>query len=448
MASVPRLPRDRRWVARVMVLAVLASMPIIPGATVAAEDPTDMVLDWNLNAINAIGNAPTAATPGLGQPPPLAPIHLAMVHGAIYDAVNAIDGAHEAYLDGLPAVSATASKAAAVATAARDVLLALATASPAVTASVEALYVASLAEIDASADKDAGIAIGHAAAAAMLLDRMGDGRFGSLAFTAGTEPGEWRLVPPLSNNVFAWISQVRPFTLNSPDQLRTEGPPALTSAQYAAEFNEVKALGAQTGSSRTEAQSSLAAFVSSNPFPMMNRAMREIAAAQGLSTTEQALLFVRTSMSTADSLIACWNNKVHWSNWRPYTAIREAANDGNPDTAPDPNWVSLIPAPGYPDNPSGYNCLTAGMFQAARFYFGTDRMSFSLTSSGVPVGPGVPVALPGSTRTYTRFTDIIRDAIDGRMLNGLHFRSADVQAAWIGKKAAQWLDKHYFEAVD
>jgi hypothetical protein len=448
MANVPRLPRVRRWAARVTVLAVLASMLVVPGATVAADDPTDMVLDWNINAINAIGNAPTAATPGLGQPPPLAVIHHAMVHGAIYDAVNAIDGGHEAYLDGLPAVSATASKAAAVATAARDVLLGLATASPAVTASVEALYLASLAEIEASADKDAGIAIGHAAAAAMLLDRMGDGRFGSLAFTVGTEPGEWRPVPPVSNNVFAWVSLVRPFALNSPDQLRTEGPPALTSAQYTAEFNEVKALGAQAGSSRTVAQTLLAGFVSANPFVFMNRGLREIAMAHGLSTSEQALLFVRTSMSAADALIACWDNKVHWNFWRPQTAIQLAADDGNPDTVADPDWKSLISTPGYPDIASGFNCFTAGTMYAARLYFGTDKVSFSLTSPGLPAGPGVVVPLPGSTREYNRFSDVIRDAIDGRIFNGLHFRVADVQGAWIGKKAAQWLDRHQFEPVD
>jgi hypothetical protein len=427
---------------------VIAMAGLIPVASVAAAEPTDMVLDWNLNAINAIGNPPTAATPGLGQPPPLSPIHLAMVHGAIYDAVNAIDGGHAPYLDGLPTAPSTASKAAAVATAAHEVLVSLSAASATVTASVDALYAASLAEIDPSADKDAGIAIGHAAAAAMIAERTGDGRFGSATFAVGTDPGEWRLVPPLNANVFAWIADVDPFTLRSSDQYRTEGPLDLASAEYAAEFNEVKALGAQAGSTRTAEQTLLAGFVSSNPFGWMHRGLRDVAAAQGLSTSEQARLFVMTSMSAADALIGCWDNKAYWSFWRPQTAIREAANDGNPLTEPDASWLSTIPTPGYPDNPSGFNCFTAGMWQAARAYFGTDRISFSLTSPGVPQGPGVPIALPGSTRSYDRFTDVIDDAIDGRMLNGLHFRHPDVQGAWLGKKVAQWVNRHFFEAVD
>ena len=448
MAEFPRMTRARGRLALITMLTLLMGAGALPSTFVSAAEPDDMVLDWNANAISAIGNAPTAATPGLGQPPPLAPIHLAMVHGAIYDAVNAIDGGHAAYLSGLPDAPATASKAAAVATAASDVLLALAAASPAVTASVGTLYDASLAEITPGADRDAGVAIGHAAAAAMILARTGDGRFGIASFEVGSDPGQWSLVPPLSNNVFAWVADVEPFTIKSSDQFRTEGPFDLTSPEYAAEFNEVKALGAQTGSSRTEEQTRLAGFVSANAFPFMNRGLREIAVAQGLSTTEQAILFVRTSMSAADALIACWDNKAYWSFWRPQTAIREAASDGNDATEADPGWLSLIPTPGYPDNPSGFNCLTAGTWQAARAYFGTDKMAFSLTSPGVPQGPGVPIALPGSTRDYTRFTGVIRDAIEGRMLNGLHFRSADEQGAWIGKKVAQWLDKHYFEPVD
>ena len=371
-----------------------------------------------------------------------------MVHGAIYDAVNAIDGGYESYLDGLPAAPAGASKAAAVATAARNVLVALPPGSAAVTTSVNTLYAASLAEIDPGPAKDAGIAIGAAAAAAMLAERAGDGRFGTLTFTEGDEPGEWRLVPPLSNNVFAWIALVDPFTMKDNDQFRTKGPLSLKSPQYAREFNEVKALGAQVGSSRTPEQTLHAGWASSNPMPFMNRGLREIAAAQGLSTVDQARLFAVTSMSAADSLISCWDNKVYWNSWRPQTAIRMAAGDGNPRTHPQADWLSLIPTPGYPDNPSGFNCFAAGTWQGARQFFGTDKMSFQLTSPGVPAAPGVAVPIPGSTRTFTRFSAVIRDSIEGRILNGLHFRTPDEQGAWIGKKVAKWVDKHFFEPAD
>ena len=128
--------------------------------------------------------------------------------------------------------------------------------------------------------------------------------------------------------------------------------------------------------------------------------------------------------------------------WRPQTAIRLADQDGNPDTVADPTWTAQFQNPGYPDNPSGFNCFTAGWFYAARQYFGTDKMSFSVTSAGT-----APLPQP-VTRTYTRFTGIMKDAIEGRILIGFHFRSADEQGAWLGKKVAQWVDKHYFGPAD
>ena len=441
-------PRSRGWRAGAAVVGLAIAATVMPVAGVAADETDDMVLDWNAHAVAAIGNGLTATPPGLGQPPPLAPIHLAMVHGAIYDAVNAIDGGYEPYLDGLPSAPSWASKAAAVATAAHHVLVALPPGSAAMTASVNLLYSDSLAEIDPGPAKDAGIAIGAAAAAAMIAERADDGRFGTLAFTVGDDVGEWRLVAPLSNNVFAWIAEVDPFTLNDPGQFRTKRPLNVRSRGYAREFDEVKALGAQEGSTRTPAQTSLAGFVSSNPLPWMNRGLREVAVGRGLSLTEQAQLFARTSISAADSAIGCWDNKVRWSNWRPQTAIELAADDGNRWTTAQPGWRSLISTPGYPDVPSGFNCITAGIWHAAREYFGTDNVSFQLTSPGVPAGPGVVVPIPGSTRSYTRFSGVVADAIEGRMLNGLHFRHANVQGAWLGKKVAGWVDKHYFEPVD
>jgi hypothetical protein len=418
-------------------LLLIATMALVPVSSVVAAEPTDMVLEWNFNAVNAIGNLPTATPPGLGQPPPLSPIHIAMVHVAMFDAVNAIDGTRKPYLGGLHA-PASASQAAAAAAAAHGVLVGLTPATlPQVTASLDALYVTSLGRIPDGASKTAGIAVGEAAAAAMLLNRAGDGRFGTKTFAVGTQPGAWRLVPPLNANVFAWVGEVRPFSLRSAGQFRTAGPYDLGSRQYAKEFNEVKRIGG-AASTRTPAQNELATFVSVSPVGMMNRGLREIATARGLSTAAQARLFAMTSMSAADSLIGCWENKDHWLFWRPQTAIQEAANDGNPATEADPSWVSVIPTPGYPDNPSGYNCFTAGTMQAARAFFRTDKISFDLTSA-------TPTPI---TRHYRRFTGVIHDAIEGRILIGLHFRSADVQAAWLGRKVAKWVAKHEFGPAD
>lgn len=427
-----------------MSLALAASLTLVPVAVVSADEPTDTVLAWNLIAVNALSNptvpAVPGAQPGAGQGPPPSALHLAMVQAAVYDAVNAIDGGHAAYLDGLPAAAPGASIAAAAATAAYNVLVGLVPALPQVVMDdLLVRYGNTLAGIADGAAKTDGITIGAAAAAAMLLARANDGRFGSHTWAIGTEAGEWRLVPPPNASVFGWAGKVTPFTLKSSSQYLTEGPLDLTSAEYAAEFNEVKAKGALTGSTRTEEETILARFVSANPLPYMNRGFREIAAARGLTPAEQAMLFARTSLAGADALIDCFENKDHWGFWRPLTAIREAASDGNPATDAQSDWLSFFPNPGYPEEPSGYNCYTGAMMHSARLFFGTDKISFSLTSPGTT---------PPTTRDYGRFTDVIRDTIDGRIFTGFHFRTADVHGAWIGKKVAQWINKHYFEPVD
>ncbi len=445
-------PRVRRWLVAFTATALIAALGVIPGASVAAAGPTNMVLVWNENAINVIGaaTAPPVTTPptppGLGQGPPISALHLAMVHGAIYDAVNAIDKKHEPYLKGLSARS-SASKPAAVAQAAHDVLVGLTpTTLPLVKARVDDMLTASLALIDDGRSKTRGVKIGREAAAAMLLARTGDGRFGTYSWAESNAVGKWRPVLPLLNNAFGWFAKVKPLTMKSTDQFRTKGPLELTSAKYAREFNEVKSLGAQSGSSRTAAQTLLAGFVTANPLPFMNKGLREIAVARRLSTSQQARLFVKTSMGGADALIGCFDDKDHWNLWRPQTAIREALNDGNAATSPNPDWLSVFPPPPYSDHPSGYNCFTGGFWHSARLFFGTDRITFQLTSPGVPTG--VPVAIPGSTRSYTRLTGVINDTIEGRILNGFHFRTADVQGARLGKNVAQWIDKHYFERED
>ena len=442
--------RARRWFASATALALIAVAGLIPATSVAATEPTDMVLQWNDNALAVLSQPPTNTPPGLGQGPPPSALHIAMVHGAIYDAVNAIAGGHEPYLDG---VSATGdeSQAAAVAQAGHDVLIGLTPIeNEAVRTRIDGMLTASLAQIDDGAAENSGRAVGAQAAAAMLLARSNDGRSHVEPFPTSDDLGKWQVVPPASNNVAGQFATVTPLTMKSPDQFRTEGPLDITSRKYAAEFNEVKALGGQAGSSRTAAQTSLAGFVGANPLLFFSKGLRDMPAVKALSTADQALLFVKTSMAGADGLIGCWNDKRHHLVWRPQTAIVRAAEDGNPLTSPDLHWKSLFATPGYPDHPSGYNCYAGGFWHSVRLFFGTDKVSFSLTSPGVPANPaaGNPVGVAGSTRHYTRFTDVIDDTIDGRIYTGFHFRTPDVQGAWIGKKVAQWVDKHYFGPVD
>ena len=433
--------RARRPLAAIVALAIAAASILIPAASVAAADPTDMVLKWNEYALITIGNPSGAVDPvrpGLGQGPPVAALHLAMVQGAVYDAVNAIDGSRQPYIAGLTA-DAGASQAAAAAQAAHDVLDGLIpTTLPNVRASNDKFLTDSLADVAGGPAKTAGIQVGADAAAAMLADRVGDGRFGAHTFATSNEIGKWRLVGPstVNTNVFGWVAFVKPFTMRSPEQFRTAGPLDIESAEYAIEFNEVKALGAKVNSSRTPQQEALARFVTGNPIPFMNAGLRVLATDEGLSTSEQARLFALTSMASADALIGCWNDKNFWNFWRPQTAIQQAEHDGNPATEADTEWLSFFQTPGYPDHPSGYNCFTAGMMHAAKRFFGSDQTDLDLTSPGTT---------PPTTRHYDRFTDVIKDTIEGRIYTGFHFRTPDVQGAWLGARAANWAASHYFQ---
>ena len=155
-------------------------------------------------------------------------------------------------------------------------------------------------------------------------------------------------------------------------------------------------------------------------------------------------------MAGADALISCWYNKKVWNAWRPETAIHEAANDGNPLTSPDPNWTALFAVPGYPDEPSGYNCYTGGFWQSARYFFGTDKHAFSLTSPGVPANRGrrEPVGVPGRPGPTRGSPQSSKKPSTAGSSSASTSGRADVHGAWIGKKTAQWIDKHYFAPVD
>jgi hypothetical protein len=416
--------------------ALVVSLLPVAGANAAAPNA---VLQWNGYAIDALVNAPTAPVPGAGLAANVAIYDLAIVEGAVYDAVNSIDGGHEALIDAVGPAPASASQDAAAATASHHVLMGLVPGLPQnVKDRLDTLYAGSLAAIPDGQAKADGIAAGAAAASAMLTDREGDGRFGPFRFAVGTDPGEWRpTLPAFVNDPNAWVARLRPFTLRSTSQFRSEGMPDLTSDQYTAEYNEVKALGSATGSSRTPEQAATAAFFMENPLPLFNRAMRTIAMNEGLSTADSARLFGMIGIAGGDAVIACWDNKAFHSNWRPITAIREGDNDTNPDTVGQADWLPLLPTPPYPDVASGYNCNTAAVWYSARAFFGTDRYTFTVHSNA-----------SGADRTYDRFSWVTRDTVDARIYQGLHFRTADLAGAWIGKKVATWVAHHEFEPVD
>lgn len=424
--------------------ALLAASAVVVAGVVAS--PTDAGSDqpantgavrvWNANALAALGAA--------GQPPNVAVLHMAMVQGAVFDAVNSIDGGHEAFLDGIPAASPTASLDAAVATAAYRVLDGLGRAPvpalpDAVRATLLSQYDQTLASIPDGADKTAGVAAGAAAATAMLGERDGDGRYVPFPLTIGTEPGQWRPAPPANAiDPNSWISEVDPFTLTSASQFRTPGPRNLNSAAYALEYDEVKTLGA-ANSPRTTEQDAVARFYNVNPLELFNRTFRAISQTEGLSLVEDARLFGMLNVAGADAIISCWSEKRFHAFWRPITAIREGDNDGNPRTVGDPSWTPLEITPPYSDHTSGYNCVTGSLINTGRALFG-DQMDFDV----VRIAPNQPTV----TREYHRLTDVVEDTIDARVWQGLHFRSADIQGARIGRHVAEWVDGTAFRPVD
>jgi hypothetical protein len=424
---------------------------LIAPALVAIVLPTvvraDAVSDWNAIASTAITAPPPT---GAGQPPPVSVLHFAMVHGAVYDAVNAIDGGHQPYLV-QPASNPTDSKEAAAATAAFRVLVSLFPGQVGTLQPTYDVYIAGLPD-DPPGSKAAGIAIGEATASAMLTARMNDGRFGPTPtpYPSPAPPGIWVPTPPsFASDPAAWVGNVLPFLVPSAEMLRTDGPNALTSREYAEDFNEVKELGSLTSITRTPDQTDAAIFWQDQAMALWNRIFRTLAANQNLNIVDSARLFAMENLAAADALIGCWNDKYYYWFWRPITAIREADTDGNPATEADPAWLPLfdpstqtctplvpLVTPPFPDHPSGHCCATSAFVQTLQNFFGTDKISFSALSNK-----------SCTTRSFARFSDALKEVIDARVWAGIHFRTADVQGSALGKKVAQYLKKHYFQPV-
>src|SRR5438128_805745 len=430
----------------------ISILPLLIGlAFVAIASPTvargDAVTDWNMIASNAI--VVTA-----GQPPPVSALSFAMVQGAVYDAVNAIDRGHQPYLV-QPASNPTDSKEAAAATAAFRVLVGFANLPGLFPAQQPTLqpqydaYIAALLDNPPGSRAD-GVTIGETTARAMLNARMNDGRFGPPPALYPPAPGIWRPTPPnFAHDPAPWVGNVRTFIVPSAEMLRTDGPNALTSAEYAEDFNEVKQLGSLTSTTRTADETDAAIFWQDHAHALFNRIFRTLATSQGLDIVNSARLFAMENLAAADAAIGCWNDKYYWQFWRPITAIREADTDGNPDTQADPTWLPLFdPAtpvcnplfplltPPFPDHPAGHACATGAFVNTLQNFFGTDKISFSAFSNK-----------SCTTRSFERFSDMLSEVIDARVWAGIHFRTADTQGSVLGKKVAQYLKKHYFQPV-
>jgi hypothetical protein len=407
--------------------AGLVAAAVLISLVVSAPARADAVTEWNDTAFAALTAAPPA---GAGQPPTVSTIHLAMIHGAVYDAVNAIDRRYHPYL-AAPKAKRWYSKNAAAATAAYRMLASIL---PAQEPKFALLYTASLEGISPGRARDGGIAVGEAAAQAMLDARANDGRFGPFRFTVGTEPGEWRPVLPLFvNDPAAWVKDVTPFMIRRASDYRSDGPNRLESRKYAKEFEEVKTLGSVSSMERSADQTDMARFWSEGP-AIWTRITHQLSDRYRLKIADNARLFAMLYMTGADSLIAVWDDKAFWNFWRPITAIREAGDDGNSATEPDEDWLPLTNTPPYPDHSSGLSAVISAMAETSRDFFGTNRVSFSAT--------GVNSM---STRSFSRFSQATDEVVGARVYSGIHFRISDEHGAKIGKQVARWREKHFFQ---
>lgn len=431
----------RRW-ALWLVPALTAAL-VVPAvssagtsnARSAAPADTDVLIEWNTIAQDhVIPLRPTAHGQLRG---------MAMVQGAVYDAVNAIDRGHQPYLLDVDGVGPEASVDAAISTAAHHVLVTLVPSDK--VAGLDAAYEGTLAGVPNGPDKDEGVASGEAAAAAMILARTDDGFMDPFEFVIGPDPGDWRPVAPGALDPDAWVANLEPFVIKSPDQFRSEGPNPLRSDEYAADFNEVKEIGALASTTRTDDQTTSAIFWQATPVAIWNGVFRSLAVEHGLDVADAARLFAMTNLAAADGATACWNDKYYWNFWRPMAAIREADTDDNPETEADPGWKPLfdpstptvppLGTPPFPDHPSGHGCVSGAALYAAQEFFGTDKVAFDVNSG----------RFPGEPRHFDGFSAAIREIIDARVWGGIHFRAADVQGAELGHDVASWLTDHYFQ---
>jgi Vanadium chloroperoxidase N-terminal domain len=439
---------DRRVFSSTVLVGflVLGLMRVAHAAPAAANE----VLTWNETALKAV-----AAN---GQGPVQVTRTLAMVQGAVHDALNAINRRYAAYYFEGPG-EAGASPDAAVAAAAHTVLVGVVPSfgtpaqKVAAHAMVEEAYMESLKRVSDAGAKAKGVAVGRAAGAAMLELRKDDGATRDAPYTPGTGPGKWRPHPnpdppnpPITNpdqvrgyapSAAPGWGNVTPFTLLSASQFWLPGPPALTSEAYARDYNEVKRIGGQVSQERTPEQVEIARFWFQGA-PAWHGIARVVAQERGLDAWDSARALALMSLSMADGYIAGFKIRYVYDFWRPVTAIREGDTDGNDATVGDPTWNSQQNTPSVSDYPSTMSLNSGSAAAALAGALGTDQIPFKVTS-----GP----PFPDITRSFTSFSQAAKEAADSRVYAGIHFRTACEDGLVLGRKIGERVVALYLQPV-
>ncbi|HYZ83443.1 MAG TPA: vanadium-dependent haloperoxidase [Bryobacteraceae bacterium] len=405
---------------KVLFAGLVCALLTLGAVPTAAQ--TDMVVRWNQNLLRIL------RTPG-AHPGSIHPTrNFAIMHIAVYDAVNSIERSHTQFFAQLTPATANASQQAAAAAAAHRALTLL---YPAQQSNLDNELNASLSGIPAGPDREEGVRIGQHFGTLMVALRSNDrSSLAAPPFVPGTGPGGYQITPPNTPNpVFTGWSNVIPFTISFPTRFRPGPPPSLTSAEYAAAFNEVKQLGGPT-STATFDQRITGWFWNAAIQNYWNEIAQTAVVSRGLTTAQSARLFALMNIAFADAAIAFYEAKYFYSFWRPVTAIRSAADDGNPDTDPDSTWLpSTRNTPPDPSYPGAHSVISAAGAEVLRQVLGTDAVTFSVSSE----------VFAGVVRSFTSFTAAANEAGLSRIFSGAHYRFDDTSGQQLGKGVAEFV---------
>ena len=390
----------------------------------SSSQSVNPVLQWN-RALLVIVRTPGA------QPATIHPTRsFAIMHAAIYDAVNAIDKTHKSYFVNLRGLSQSASQDAAAAAAAHEVLVGL---YPQFQAMLDDQLQQSLAQIPDGAHKADGIIVGQIAADGILALRSNDGSNAPpIPYVFGNAPGDYQSTPPNfpQQPQFTHWSHVTPFALERADQFRPGPPPDLTSERYATVFNQVKSLGIVNSTAATADQALTGRFWNGAIQNYWNEITQTVAMERNLTTAQSARLFALLNLTFADGVIAFYDAKYVYNFWRPVTAIRAADTDNNPETLADPNWLpqstNTAPDPSYP---GAHAVISAAGASVLISFFDSDHFDLTVTSE----------VLEGVTRSFTSLSAAEEEATLSRIFAGQHFRSDLTAGQRLGRNVADFV---------
>lgn len=422
----------------VLVTGILALALALTQASCGAGDggsayppaDTNAPAEWSAIAIKAALDASTV-TPG-GVSPMEESRAYAMAFTAAHDALNAIDRRYKPYLSDLqaPDASADAAVASAVSTVLKSVL-------PSQTAALDAAYADALAKVPEGSARAAGVALGQQTAQAILAARAGDGSANAQGpYVPAQAPGAYQFTPPFDFAAFVNWGAVKPFAITAGDQFRVAAPFALTDAGYTTDFNEVKALGEAHSTARSNEQTQIARFWLENTPMSWQRIAMTLATDRRLNGWDQMRLYALLQTAEADAYVASFDSKYFYNFWRPITAIRAAAGDGNPDTTPDAAWTPLEAAPPIPDHASGHAAAA-----------GAGAAVLESVFSGPVVFAYQSASLPGVTRHFVSFGQAEQEIGASRVYLGFHFRRAVNQGLKQGRQVGHWIVSHVMGAA-